>query len=349
MTQSHVYFKSASTPYAKDALHLAVKKLMDRVDVIERGDVVAIKLHMGERGNTGHIRPIFVRMIVDFVKERKGKPFLTDTTTLYGGHRGNAIDYLMTAAMNGFSISSMNCPIIIADGLRGNEEVHVEMNGERIAIARAIYEADCMIVLSHFKGHGMAGFGGAIKNLGMGCCSRVGKLWQHEVSKPLHDDSKCILCLECLQFCPADAIFEENGKIGIDYEKCRGCGACTVLCEQGCFSLSEEMWKKFQQRVAMAAAAAAKKFDGKVAFLNFLMDITPRCDCCSFAGKPVVNDMGILSSRDAVAIDRACYDMVCREYGKDVFMDIHGIDGTIQIKEAEKVGLGKAAYSLTEI
>jgi len=348
--KSVVYFKSASTPHAGDALHLSIKKMMERVDVVERGDMVAIKLHMGELGNIGYIRPIFVRKVVDFVKERGGKPFLTDTTTLYGGHRGNAIDYLTTASINGFSISSMGCPVIIADGLKGEDGIIIDFKGEKIEMAKAIYEADSMIVLSHFKGHGMAGFGGAIKNLGMGCCSKRGKIWQHEVSKPLHDDSKCILCMECLSFCPANAIFyeEKERKIKIDYEKCRGCGACTVLCNQGCFYLSEDSWRKFQSRVALAAAAVAKKFEEKIAFMNFLMDITPRCDCCSFAGKPLINDVGIMASLDGVAIDRACYDMVCKEYGGDVFMEKHGIDGTVQIRAAEKAGMGSSLYELRE-
>jgi len=349
MEKSIVYFKSASTPYARDALHLSIKKMMDKINVVEKGDVVAIKLHMGELGNTGYIRPIFVRKIVDFVKEKGGKPFLTDTTTLYGGHRGNAIDYLMSAAINGFSISSMGCPVIIADGLMGKDEIMVDLDGERIAIARAIYEADCMIVLSHFKGHGMAGFGGAIKNLGMGCCSKAGKIWQHEVSKPLHDESKCVMCMECLDFCPADAIYEDNGEIKIDYELCRGCGACTVMCKQGCFYLTEEMSEKFQRRVVTAAFAMIKRFEGKIAFMNFLMDITPRCDCCSFAGKPLINDIGILASKDAVAIDKACYDMVCKEAGRDVFYEFSGMNGKIQIEEGFKREMGSVDYTIEKV
>ncbi len=346
---AYVYFKSASTPFARDALHLAVKKLMEKVNVIEKGDIVAIKLHMGELGNIGYIRPIFVRRVVEFVREQGGKPFITDTTTLYGGHRGNAIDYLMTAAINGFSISSMDCPIIIADGLLGKEEEIVEMNGHKIAIAKAIIEADCLIALSHFKGHGMAGFGGAIKNIGMGCCSKAGKIWQHEVSKPLYDETKCILCRKCLTFCPAGAIYEKDGRIKIDYEKCAGCGACTVLCEQGCFYLTNEIASNFQRRVAMAAKAALQKFGDKVAFMNFLLDITPRCDCCSFADKPVVEDIGILASKDAVAIDKASYDLICKKAGRDIFNEIHGIDGTVQIEEGERIGVGSKEYELIEL
>jgi len=344
-----VYFKPASTPFAKDALHLAIKKFMEKINVIEKGDIVAIKLHMGELGNIGYIRPIFVRKVVDFVKEQGGKPFITDTTTLYGGHRGNAIDYLETAAINGFSFSSMGCPVIIADGLLGNDEKIVCISNHKIAVAKAIYEADCLITLSHFKGHGMAGFGGAIKNLGMGCCSKAGKIWQHEVTKPLHNKENCILCKKCLTFCPTGAIYEENGEIKINYEKCRGCGACLVMCEQHCFYLEGSQIKEFQKRIAIAAKAVINQFNGKVAFINFLMDITPRCDCCSFADKPLINDIGILASKDAVSIDKASYDLILKEAGKDIFYEEHKINGRIQLEEAEKIGIGKMEYELIEI
>ncbi len=345
---SEVYFKSASTPYAKDALYLSIERLMDEIN-IEKGDFVAIKIHMGELGNIGYIRPIFVRKVVDFIKKKGGNPFITDTTTLYGGKRGNAIDYLYTASINGFSISSMNCPIIIADGLMGNDEEIVNIDGNEIAAAKAIMEADYLITLSHFKGHGMAGFGGAIKNIGMGCCSKKGKIWQHEVTKPLYDENKCIFCKKCLNFCPWNAIYEKNGKIMIDYEKCKGCGACTVLCEQKCFYITNEMAANFQKRIAIATKAVLKKFGNKLYFLNFLMDITPRCDCCSFPDKPIIDDIGILASSDIVSIDKASYDLILSKAKKDIFYELHGIDGKVQIEEAERIGLGSQEYEIIEI
>jgi len=341
-----VYFKSASTPFAKDALHLAMEKLFEKVNVVEKRDIVAIKLHMGELGNTGYIRPIFVRKIVEMVKKQGAKPFITDTTTLYGGHRNNAIDYLHTAAINGFNMASMGCPIIIADGLLGNDYISVEVDGNKINVASAIYEADCLIVMSHFKGHGMSGFGGAIKNLGMGCTSKAGKAWQHAKSKPSFNEEKCIECLKCIKFCPAHAI-EYEDKIKIDYEKCYGCGACTVLCEQGCFYINNG--NEFQERIVISAKAVLKKFEDKVSFFNFLMDITPRCDCCSFADKPLINDIGIVASNDAVAIDKASYDLIYSYAGKDIFYEEHGIDGLAQINIGEKIGLGDKEYELLEI
>ena len=343
-----VYFKSADTPFAKDALFLAIEKFMEKAN-INKNEIVAVKLHMGEFGNVGYVRPVFVRKVVDAIKKKGGKPFITDTTTLYGGKRGNAIDYLETASVNGFNLASMNCPIIIADGLFGNDEEIISVNGNKIAIAKAIFEADYLVVLSHFKGHGMAGFGGAIKNLAMGCCSKNGKLWQHEVTKPLHNSSKCTLCLKCIKFCPAEAIYEENGKIKIDYEKCRGCGACLVLCENHCFYLSEESIKKFHEKLALAAKAIMEIFKEKVFFINFLMDITPRCDCCSFAGKPIINDIGILASKDAVAIDKASYDLVLKEAKKDIFYEEHKIDGKLQLEKAKILGVGNMEYKLIKI
>ena len=342
-----IYFKSASTPFAKDAIHLAIEKIFEKVNKITKGDIVAIKLHMGELGNNAYVRPFFVRKVVDIVKKSGGKPFITDTTTLYGGHRGNSIDYLYTASMHGFDISSMNCPIIIADGLLGKDEEIVCVDGQQIAVAKAILEADYLVVLSHFKGHGMTGFGGAIKNVGMGCCSKSGKAWQHAASKPLHDGKKCIMCKKCLNFCPSSAIYEKNGEIFINYEKCKGCGACTVLCEQGCFYVRDST--ELQKRVAIACKAVIQKFGEKVSFLNFLMDITPRCDCCSFPDKPLINDIGLLSGNDAVAIDKASYDLVCHHAGKDIFYEIHKIDGKIQLLEGEKIGIGEMDYTLIEI
>lgn len=344
-----VYFKSASTPYAKSALHLSIEKLMEKVDFIEEGDIVAVKVHMGEFGNTGYVRPVFVRKVVDFVKAKGGKPFVTDTTTLYGGRRGNAIDYLLTASINGFSISSMGCPVIIADGLLGRDEEFLSLDGNEIGVAKSIFESDALIVLSHFKGHGMTGFGGAIKNVGMGCCGKNGKIWQHEASKPLYDEKKCILCRKCLTFCPADAISEDDGKIFIEYEKCKGCGACTVLCEQRCFYLTDEIAKEFQKRVAISAKAVLDKFSEKSYFINFLMDITPRCDCCSFADKPIINDVGITASNDAVAVDKASYDLVCNTAGRDVFYEIHHINGLAQVEEAKNLLIGEMEYKLLEI
>jgi len=356
---AQVYFASARTHHADDALYKSIPKLFEKVCSIDEGEKVAIKLHMGELGNIGYIRPIFIRKIVDIVKKEGGMPFVTDTTALYGGKRGNAIDYLLTAAINGFSVASMNAPVIIADGLLGFDGKEIEINGNKIEIASAILQADKLIVTSHFKGHGMAGFGGAIKNLGMGCSTKNGKIWQHEVSKPDYDGKNCILCKKCIDFCPAKAI-KVDDKVIIDYAACFGCGACTVLCDQGCFYLSAAKAEKFQERVAIAAKAAVNKFE-KVAYFNFVMNVTPRCDCCSFADTPIVQDVGILASNDPVAIDRASFDLVNAlpgmpnslgkgiEEGEDKFHKIHGIDGLVQLKKAEEIGLGYLDYKIIEI
>lgn len=354
-----VYFKSASTPYAKDALHLAIPKLFEKVCKIERNEKVAIKLHMGELGNTNYIRPIFIRKIVEMVKKARGMPFITDTTTLYGGKRGNAVDYLTTASINGFSISSMEAPVIIADGLLGFDGREVEINSYKIEIADAILQSDKLIIASHFKGHGMAGFGGAIKNIGMGCSTKKGKMWQHEVSKPEYDEKNCTFCKKCADFCPVHAI-SVNDVVEINYDACFGCGACTVLCDQGCFYVPAKKAEKFQERVALAAKAAVKKFKD-VAYVNFVMDVTPRCDCCSFADTPIVQDVGILASNDPVAIDNASFELINElpgmpnslgekmEAGIDKFYRIHGVDGTVQLKKAEKLGLGSMKYEMIEI
>jgi hypothetical protein len=344
-----VYFAPSDMPYARNALFLAVDRFFERINVVEKGDLVAVKLHMGELGNTGYIRPIFVRRVVDFIKKQGGTPFLTDTTTLYGGHRSTAIDYLETAAIHGFSISSMGCPVVIADGVRGEDAEQVTVGKETIPVARGIFDADSLIVLSHFKGHGMAGFGGALKNLGMGCCSKEGKAWQHAASMPVHDPSACTLCLKCQSFCPVDAIGRDTGGgINIVYERCRGCGACTVLCDAGCFTIPSDNIAEFQRRLAVAAKAVFALFAEKSAFFNMLADITPRCDCCSFAGKPLVNDIGLLASRDPVAIDAASHVLVCEAAGTDVFENTHAIDGRAHVIEAERIGMGTQSFIIEE-
>ena len=165
----------------------------------------------------------------------------------------------------------------------------------------------------------------------------------------MYNSNACIFCKKCLTFCPVDAIEEKERKIQINYNKCRGCGACTVLCEQGCYYVTNDATKDFQKRIAIAAKASLKKFERKAAFMNFLIDITPRCDCCSFAGKPLISDIGVLSSLDAVAVDKASYDLVCSASGKDIFYEIHNVDGTVQFREAEKIGLGKTQYKILEI
>ena len=230
---AQVYFTSFKTKAGLSLLQ-KLQTLLEKGGFSESFDkdkLVALKLHFGEYGNLAYIRPNYIRLVVDMVKKVGGKPFLTDANTLYKGTRSNAVDHLETAEINGFARSVVGAPLIIADGLRGSDEVKVPIDGEFVKEAKigaAIAHADTVISISHFKGHEQAGFGGAIKNVGMGSASRAGKMEQHSSSKPKVRKEKCVRCMLCARNCPVDAITVDDYAV-IDYDKCIGCGQCVAM------------------------------------------------------------------------------------------------------------------------
>jgi uncharacterized Fe-S center protein len=353
--------------------------LLDRTDLKEKireKDLVAIKLHFGEKGNTAYVRPIFLRRVVDRVKQLKGKPFLTDTNTLYTGARSEAVSHLNTAVENGFAESVIHAPIVIADGLRGNSSVKVRIDKsifKTVSIAREIYMSDALITVTHFKGHELSGFGGALKNLGMGCASREGKLSQHSVISPKVKGKACKGCETCLNWCAQEAISmlslkpgveAKRGSAYIDPKKCVGCGECILSCPSGAI---EVQWNEsipiFQRKMVEHAYGAVQKKKGKVLYLNFLTQISPACDCYGYSDAPIVNDIGILSSEDPVAIDQASVDLVNAEAGnkasklkknwnpgEDKFRAVYPeVDWNIQLAYAEEIGMGTRNYELIKI
>jgi uncharacterized Fe-S center protein len=353
--------------------------LLDRADLkgkIREKDLVAIKLHFGEKGNTAYVRPIFLRRVVDRVKQYKGKPFLTDTNTLYTGARSEAVSHLNTAVENGFAESVVNAPILIADGLRGNSAVKVRIDKpifKTVSIAREIYMTDALITVTHFKGHELSGFGGALKNLGMGCASREGKLSQHSSISPKVDRKACKGCETCLSRCAQQAISmlplklgveTERGNALIDPKKCIGCGECILSCPSGAIQIQwNESIPIFQKKMVEHAYGAVQKKKGKVLYLNFLTQISPACDCYGYSDAPIVNDIGILSSEDPVAIDQASIDLVNGEAGnrsskltgawnpgEDKFRAVYPeVDWNIQLAYAEEIGMGTRKYELIKI
>jgi uncharacterized Fe-S center protein len=343
---------------------------------IRERDLVAIKLHFGEKGNTAYIRPIFIRRVVDRVKQHKGKPFLTDTNTLYIGTRSEAVSHLTTAFENGFTESVVNAPILIADGLRGNSAVKVRIDKpifKTVSIAREIYMTDALITVTHFKGHELSGFGGALKNLGMGCSSREGKLSQHSNISPQVKRKTCTGCETCLSWCPQSAISMASSGSGtgekcpiaiIDSKKCIGCGECILACPSGAIQIQwNESIPIFQKKMVEHAYGALQKKKGKVLFLNFLTQVSPACDCYGYSDTPIVNDIGILSSEDPVAIDQASVDLVngetgnrssklprAWESGEDKFRAIYPeVDWNVQLAYAEEIGMGTREYELIKI
>jgi uncharacterized Fe-S center protein len=366
-----------STVYFTDLRTRPKRNLLDKIDglikrmkinkKIKKNDLVAIKLHFGEQGNCAFLRPVFLRTVVEQVKALGARPFLTDTNTLYTGSRSNGVSHITTAIQNGFDYAVIGCPIIIADGLRGSNGVKIPIGGEvldQVNIAKEIVDADALIVVTHFKGHELSGFGGALKNMGMGCATREGKLVQHSTVGPKINVERCKGCSLCLDYCPANAISVKNKRAAIEGHACIGCGECTVICPQGAIEIQwNEDQDRFQKKMVEHAAGAVKDKEDKAVFLNFLMQVSPCCDCYPHNDAPIVRDIGILASLDPVAIDAASVDLVNAEEsmpgtaikrkleaGDDKFRAMYpAIDWNVQLDHAEKLKMGERKYQLVKV
>jgi uncharacterized Fe-S center protein len=360
--RSEVFF----FPYERNRTFLkGLRTLFSRVaNAISAGDSVAVKVHMGEYGNSAYLRPPIVHRVCDLIKEAGGKPFVTDTTTLYPARRFTASQYLETAAFNGFTEESLGVPVVIADGEGGydGEWVYIskripDCSLDRIKIAREIFDADSMIILTHLKGHELSGFGGSIKNVAMGCVTKESKAAQHRVNRGVIDLSKCTGCGQCVEACAFKALSVIEEKMARDDEKCMNCNYCLYTCSEGVFSLPPQAKEVFQVYLAHAAAGVLSRFCSKVAFINFIQDVTPLCDCVAPSGLPVVPDIGILASEDIVAIDKASLDLInqSKPLGEfahvssaDILGKVNGTDSLIQIRTAQELDLGNIAYELKE-
>jgi len=332
---------------------------------ISPGDKVAVKLHFGEEGNTAFLPPMYARVAVEEIKKAGGKPFLIDANTLYKGTRSNAVDHLETAIKNGFSYATVGAPVIIGDGLIGKDYVSEEVNGrhfKKVKIAAAFHHADAVVNLTHFTGHELFGFGGALKGIGMGCAAPSGKQEMHSDVLPTVLEDKCTMCGKCYQWCPVDAIAWEAGtKAVILEEKCIGCGECAVSCNFGAIAVN---WKTdpavtLEKTAEYVAGALANK-KGKALFFSFLINVSPDCDCYDFNDPPFVPDVGILVSTDPVAIDQAGADLVNSAQGlsgtkledvaaKDKLHAVTGIRWQPILEHAVTLGLGNREYELEKV
>jgi len=363
--KSKVYFIDMRATM-KENFIAKIGRLMDAVGIagaINERDLTAVKLHFGEMGNAAFIRPVYLRKVVQTIKQAGGVPFLTDANTLYAGTRGDSPHHLTTAIQNGFAYSVVEAPLIIADGLRGKNEVAVPINQKRfesVYIGTDIVEADALVSVAHFKGHELAGFGGAIKNVGMGCASRKGKLAQHSTLSPAIGE-QCIGCGDCQDHCSQKAIAMVDEKARIDAEACIGCGECILICPNKAINVQ---WNQsipifLENMVEYTMGALANKA-GKALFINFITDVSPACDCYPTNDAPIVKNIGVVAGTDPVAIDQASVDLVNAEPalagsrlktntqpGEDKFKGIYPkVDWEIQLDYAQRLGLGSRSYEL---
>ena len=362
---------------------------IDKIDFENK--FVAIKMHLGEPGNLAYLRPNYARAIVDVVRELGGKPFITDCNTLYVGGRKNGLDHLDSAYQNGFNPFQTGCHTIIADGIKGLDEVEVPVEGgeyvKAAKIGRALMDADVVISLTHFKGHEEAGFGGAMKNLGMGGGSRAGKMEQHSDGKPVVDESLCIGCRQCAMICAHGAISFEgtrerelpSGKVRtvnvahIDHDRCVGCGRCIAMCNQDAIEPANDT--AVQSLNCKIAEYTKAVVDGRPCFhVSIAIDVSPNCDCHDENDTPIVGDIGMFASFDPVAIDQACIDAVMAQeplpdtvltesrteleerggldeaHAHDHFYVTHpNTDWKSCIDHAEKIGIGTHEYELIRV
>ncbi len=352
-----------------DSLLMKTERLVRKAGICDidfENKMVAIKLHFGERGNLSFLRPNYSKVLADIVKENGGMPFLTDCNTLYAGARKHALEHMDTANLNGFSTMTTGCQVIIADGLRGDDDVEVPIDGEyfkAVKIGRAIVDADVMITLTHFKCHELTGFGGALKNLAMGCASRRGKMEMHSAGKP-RVLKRCKGCKKCTRFCAENALKVVDGKAILDKDLCVGCGKCISACPfDAIIADFDESYDVLNHKIVEYAKGAVA--DKECFHVSIICDVSPFCDCHGENDLPVVPNVGILASRDPVALDKACVDLVqaqqvlpgselwekCGgEMPADVFKCIHpATNWPSTFEHTVKMGMGDGSYELIEV
>lgn len=372
MAPSKVWFTDLRVRSSQNLLkkleNLVIKAGIETIDFNKK--LVALKIHFGEPGNMAYLRPNFAGRIVKFLKSKQAIPFLTDSNTLYYGRRSNAPSHLEAAFENGYNPLATDCPVIIADGVKGTEYREIEVNLELTKSAKigsAVADADIVISLTHFKGHEMTGFGGTLKNIGMGAASVGGKLFLHSGASPKIVQRNCTGCRMCEKNCAHDAVHVGKDKIArIDYKKCVGCGQCIAVCQ---YDAAQVVWQNSSELVSKKVSeyAYAVLKDKPTFHISFIMDVSPDCDCYGFNDYPLVPDIGIAASFDPVALDKACADMVtaapalpgsriCQGHdgndlkGADKFSlthpDTHWLSG---LEHAEKIGFGNLSYDLITV
>ncbi len=316
-------------------------------------DMVAVKTHFGEEGTKGYVRPPIIKALGQLVKNHEALPFITETSTLYRGRRTNAVEHIQHAYNQGFTYEATEMPVIIADGLVGDDEVEVDIPGshyKKVGIAGLMAKCQAMVMVSHFTGHMLTGFGAALKNMGMGCSSRKGKLIQHSTAKPSIKLSLCTGCGECFRWCPHDAIAMVDEKARIKNRACVGCGECLAVCRFDAVGYNwGETYENIQEKVVEHAMGVAKLKEGKAIYINFLNRITKDCDCMHNTHQLIAPDIGVLIGFDPVAIDAASLDLVEQKTGQELSKLAFNIPHRLQIEHAKKLNFGNPEYELIEV
>ena len=353
MPDNKVYLKRIEDWSSVDAINEAILSVWQKIepaDFIKKDAFLGIKLTFGEEGTSGYIKPAWLSKFITHLRQKTDNVFIVETNTLYREKRSNAIGHLHVAHSHGYDLNSIGIPIIIADGLLGRNSQNVSIRGdhlESVKLAKGICETDALICLSHVTGHMQTGFAGSLKNLGMGCASRAGKLVQHSKTLPEITSEKCIGCGSCMKICPANAIGLKKKKALLVKERCIGCGECVVVCRSDAIQIKyDENVAKMQEKMVEYALGVKSVFGPKIAFINFLYSITKNCDCMAKDEAPIVPDIGIIGGIDPVAVDQASIDMAKIESFKQAHAEI---DPLVQIKHAENIKLGSSQYELLEV
>ncbi|MFW5970576.1 MAG: DUF362 domain-containing protein [Desulfovermiculus sp.] len=354
---------SGKAPYA-----LRMRRLYKATNFgsqISSGDLVALKVHLGEHGGMAFLQPQWLIPLVDILRKAGAHPFLSDTNTLYAGHREEAVSHSLLAAMHGFDPLRLGAPVLIADGLKSHNEVSVPGIGHHFQhcyLAGDLLDADAMLNISHFTGHELTGFAGALKSLAMGCASKQGKMHQHCALGPKVSSANCVGCGRCVEVCAPGALaLDESGSISLDQAACTGCANCILACKHECLHINWDLdIKNFLERLVEYAGAFLTAFTWPLLHFNFLVQVTPKCDCKSYSDAPLCPDIGVLASYDPVALDQAGLDLVNSAVHKkdpqsadqalDIFQHLHPrTRGEAVLEMAEKLGLGVREYILKTV
>ncbi len=357
MAGSRVYFQPVADARDITALAAKFKKLIKSAGLCEefrQGELVPIKMHMGEKGNTGHVHSKVVKVLIDKLKSKAVKPFIAETNVLYQGKRVNAVDHLMLACEHGFGPEQLGAPVFIADGLWGENSFEVRIDKKHfreVSIAKCVKYFDTLISVAHVTGHLLTGYAASLKNVGMGLASRSGKLRQHANIKPHIRPENCTFCQRCLQNCPVKAIIEKNAKAFIQTEVCIGCGECIAACKFGAVAENYgESAKNLSEKMVEYAYGVLRGVKRRI-FFNFAVHITKTCDCMSKDEAEIIQDVGIFASEDPVACDKAAADMVIETAGEDIFHKVYPNADIYknQLEYAQSLGLGSIEYELIRL